>query len=307
MKKIILVIFVVVVAVLGYASVKNGVNLPSPSSSGKLEVTTSFYPLYFFAKEIGGEFVHVTNITPSGAEPHDYEPSTSDIAQIEKSKLLILNGRGFESWGGKIKDILKDKGETGILEVTEGLAILQSEDMKPLVTDPHIWLDPVIAKDEANRIASVFYQVDPPRAVQYQVNLQKLQMELDQLDTEFKTSLSNCKQKSIVTSHSAFGYLAKQYGLKQISISGLSPDAEPSPKDLARVSDFVKKNNIKYIFFETLVSPRLADTIAKETGAKSLIFNPLEGLTPEEQRQGKDYFSVMRENLQNLKIALECN
>ena len=173
-------------------------------------------------------------------------------------------------------------------------------------TDPHFWIDPVMYKKMASIVEQAFELKDPENAILYATNLKVLDAKLDALDHEYRVGLSHCAKKDIVTSHSAFAYLAKEYGLNQVSIAGLSPDAEPSPKQLVDIATFAKKNDVKYIFFESLVSPRLADTIANEIGAKTLVLNPLEGLTPADVATGKDYFSVMRENLGNLRIALNC-
>jgi zinc transport system substrate-binding protein len=268
----------------------------NPIDRSKIQVTTSFYPLYFFASEIGGDKVEVRNITPVGAEPHDYEPSAQEIAAIEDSQMLVLNG-GVEAWGDRIKDQL-DAKKTLVIIAGEGLFATNS--------DPHIWLDPVLAKKEAARILQGFIQIDLKNKVYYEANAQALNVKLDQLNSEYKNSLQNCNNKNIVTSHAAFGYLASEYGLKQIPIAGMSPDAEPSIQSLTQVADFVKANKIKYIFFETLVSPKFAQTIAQETGAQTLVLDPLEGLSVQDMQSGINYVSVMESNLKNLKIALEC-
>lgn len=262
--------------------------------SYKLQITASFYPYYFFASKIGGDKTDVINITPSGGEPHDYEPTSQDIVNIQASKLLILNGT-VEPWANKVKDTLKDK-KTVILEVGGEL----------FTQDPHVWLSPTLAKKQVNTILNEFIQIDPVNENYYYINANKLLGELDGLDNEFKNGLSSCKQKNIVTSHAAFAYLASDYGFNQVTITGVSPDEEPSLKKLGQLADFVRKNNIKYIFFESLVSPKLAETVAYETGAKTLVLNPIEGLTPEEVELGKNYLTIMRDNLQNLKVALEC-
>jgi zinc transport system substrate-binding protein len=175
-----------------------------------------------------------------------------------------------------------------------------------MILDPHIWLDPKLAQKEIATIAMAFEKFDNTNRVFYEKNAISLKNKLDVLDQGFRLGLLNCQQNNIVTSHAAFGYIASDYGLNQISVTGLSPDAEPSPQKMAEISQFAKTNQIKYIFFETLVSPRLADTIAGEIGAKTLVFNPLEGLTKDEQAKGWDYFSIQKENLANLKIALGC-
>lgn len=271
----------------------------------KIQVTTSFYPLYFFAREIGADTAEVKNITPAGVEPHEYDPTTSDIARIEKSNVLILNGT-VETWGDKIKENLKGTPVV-IITASDGLMNQQLIEDSKVVADPHVWLSPRVAKKQVERITTGFVQVDPQNSSYYQANEKKLIDQLDQLDKKFKEGLASCKQKDIITSHAAFGYLASAYGLTQISISGLSSDAEPSAGKMVEIVKFAKERNIKYIFFESLVSPKLSDTIASEIGAKTLVLDPLEGLTDNDIKHGKNYFSVMEENLKNLQIALQCN
>jgi zinc transport system substrate-binding protein len=305
-----LIVFVFGAIFLIAASYTLGVSLfkktsSSPSQNNKLQVVTSFYPLYFFASQIAGDKAEITNITPAGAEPHDYEPSTQDIARIERASILILNGGQLEVWGDNMKENLRNKN-IEVVTAGEGLVTQEVEEEGEHIIDPHVWLDPVLAKKEVQKIAQAFIKVDSANKTFYESNEKNLENRLDSLDTLFKEELGECQQKNIVTSHAAFGYIAFRYGLKQVSISGLSPDQEPSPKKLAEVARFAKDNNIKYIFFETLIIPKLSETIAQEIGAKTLVFNPLEGLTKDDEDAGKDYFSIQQENLTNLRIALEC-
>lgn len=288
---IILLSYAVKIVIFSNNNSENTISL----NKDTITVTTSFYPLYFFAKEIGGDKADIVNITPAGSEPHDYDPTPANIVQIEKSKLLILNGAGLELWGDKIRENLKGK-KTVILTMEE----------EKTVKDPHVWLSPLLAKKQVEKITQGFEQVDSTHSSYYQGNAKELEDTLDALDKKFKDGLRTCKQKDIITSHAAFGYLAQSYGFNQVAISGLSPDEEPPPSKLAEVAKFAKENTIKYIFFESLVSPKLSQTIAKEVGAKSLVLNPIEGLTPEEMQAGKNYSTLMEENLSNLKLALEC-
>ncbi|HSX19465.1 MAG TPA: zinc ABC transporter substrate-binding protein [Candidatus Saccharimonadales bacterium] len=301
MKNLFIPIVIVFVLVAGFLFYKNKPSKVDQTS--RIAVTTSFYPLYFFASQIGGDKVSVVNITPAGSEPHDYEPTTADIAKIQNSKLLILNG-GVEAWGDKIKSNLGPT--TTIVIAAEELLTQQVEEDGQNVQDPHVWLDPILAKAEVEKISQALVSIDSQDASYYQKNTQDLEAKLDLLNTQYKQGLANCGRKDVITSHAAFGYLSSRYGLNQVSIAGLSPDEEPSLKQLSAVSQFAKANNVKYIFFESLVSPKLSETIANEVGAKTLVLNPLEGLTDDETGQGADYFSVMRQNLENLKIALEC-
>lgn len=270
----------------------------TPNQSGdRITVVTSFYPLYYFTREIAGDGVEVVNLVPAGAEPHDFEPGTQDIARIAKSRLLVVNGAGFEPWAESIPGGLPNN-QTRIIFVAEGL--VQN-------TDPHVWLDPVLAQEEVKIITRALGEVDPAHQVSYQANGLKLSQKLAALDRDFRVGLANCQHKQAVTSHAAFGYLAARYGFVQVPLAGLSPEDEPSPRQLADLVDVVKKDRIKYVFFETLVSPRLSQTLAAEAGVRTLAFDPVEGLTEEDQRAGADYFSLQKQNLANLRLALECN
>lgn len=292
---------ILLMAVLGYIFYRGLFKHPTDSSTNKnkIEVTASFYPLYFFASQIGGDKSNVKNITPAGAEPHDYEPTTQDIAGIEKSNLLILNGGNLETWGNKIKDNLKG---INITIVVAGEKITDQQ----IIQDPHVWLSPPLAKQEVKVILEGFLKVDSKNKNYYSINADNLLQKLDQLDQEYKQGLSSCSKRDFVTSHAAFGYLAKAYNLNQVAISGISPDEEPSAQKLAEISDFSKKNNVKYIFFENLLSPKLSETIATEVGAQTLVLDPIEGITDNDLKTGKNYITVMKDNLINLRKALEC-
>ncbi len=308
-KKNLIILFLGVVAIvlliyiLDNRVIKNSIS--SINGSKKLQVTASFYPLYYFATQIGGDKADIRNITPAGAEPHDYEPTAQDIARIENSNMLILNG-GIEAWGDKIKQNLSGKNVL-IVVAGEGLLTRKLTENGQTSSDPHVWLDPKVAKIEAGRIAQEFIKIDPASSSFYQNNEKQLDSKLDELDQAYKKGLANCKQKDIITSHAAFGYLGKEYGLNQVSVAGLSPDEEPSAQQLTDVSNFAKQRHIKYIFFESLVSPKLSDTIATEVGAQTLVLDPLEGISDTDMGKGRNYFTVMQDNLKNLQIALECS
>lgn len=258
-----------------------------PSSSGKTEVVASFYPLAFAAESIGGPTVEVTNLTSAGTEPHDVELSVRDVERVRSADVVLYLGSGFQPAveravdGADVEaiDLLADPTSTD-----EGI-------------DPHVWLDPLRYTEIANRIGEVLDR--PAAARQFGQRLRDLHQELEQ-------GLAECERREIVTSHDAFSYLADRYGLEQISISGISPEAEPTPRELERVVAEVRASGATTVFFETLVTPRLAETVARETGTQAATLNPLEGLTEEEVDEGSDYFSVMRANLAALREALGC-
>ncbi len=276
------------------------------ASSKKMKVTTSFYPLYFFASTVGGEWVGVQNITPPGAEPHDYEPTPNDIIAIEQSDILIINGGKLEAWGNDIRKNM-DPAKTTLVVAGEGLTTQTVVEEGKTITDPHVWLSPPLAKEMVGKILAAFVARDPEHTDYYTKNAGVLVDQLNMLDQEYRAGLHACQRKDFVTSHAAFGYLASTYELDQISITGISPDTEPSSKDLAAITQFVRAHHITVIFFESLVSPKLAQTIATETGSKTLVLDPIEGISLEALKSGSDYLTVMRANLQNLQIALSCS
>jgi len=302
-KIIALILFALFMIVGTFFAIKKSSNVNL--DAGKLQVTTSFYPYYYFTERIGGNKADVTDITPPGGEPHDYEPSSGDIVKIDSSKLLILNG-AVESWGSKIQQDLKGTN-TQILVAGTGLFSQNVIDENGINSvDPHIWLSPRLAKIQVSRILNAFINIDPANKNYYTANTNKLLSDLTILDQDYKTGLSSCQKKDIVTSHAAFGYLATDYELTQIPIAGLSPDAEPSLKQLADIANFSKVNGIKYIFFESLASPKLSQTIASEVGAQTMVLDPIEGLTPDALSKGGNYLTVMRQNLHNLEVVLDC-
>ncbi|HUC89244.1 MAG TPA: zinc ABC transporter substrate-binding protein [Patescibacteria group bacterium] len=292
-KKIIISI-VFVTAILGGVAFMISQNNTSIKDNGKLKVAASYYPLYDFAKNIGGNKISVINMTPPGAEPHDFEPSPKALADASKSAVFIYNGGNLEPW---TKGYLQDYKHTAI-KASTGIA-LQAQ-------DPHFWLDPVLAKQVVINIRDGLIKADPANSVYYTYNAADYIVKLAQLDQDYRNGLATCQTRTIITSHQAFSYLAKRYNLDVMAIAGISTDEEPSAAKLAELSQAVRADNIKYIFFESLASPKLADTIAKETGAKTLVFDPIEGLTNEAQKQGQDYISVQRQNLANLRTALAC-
>jgi zinc transport system substrate-binding protein len=278
---------------------------PLETDPNKLQVAASFYPLYDFAKHVGGDKIQVTNMTPAGAEPHDYEPAPQLLARTQKTPVFIYNGGHLEPWTA---GFLTDYKHTAV-KASQGIDLMTADDEDDpdkTVQDPHFWLDPVFARQIVVNISDGLSEADPANARYYAQNAETYLRRLDQLDQAFRHGLANCQLRTVISSHDAFSYLGKRYGLEIISIAGLSPDEEPSAASLAQVSQTVREQEIKYVFFESLVSPRLADTIAAETGAKTLVFDPIEGLTAAAQKQGKEYISVQQENLANLRTALAC-
>jgi zinc transport system substrate-binding protein len=293
----------------------------SPAVADTPLVVASFYPLYEFSRQIAGDRAEVVALVPAGVEPHDWEPSPQDLVRMQKAKLFVYNGAGLEPW---VEKLLRDAKTKGVVAVrtTERVALLTGEGQghehaqeaqsgaQPKgathPVDPHVWLDPVRAQTQVEAIRGGLAKVDPVNAAAYAANAQAYRSKLAALDAAFASGLEQCARREIVTTHAAFSYLARRYRLTQISISGIEPESEPSPADLAALVKQVKERKIRYVFFETLVSPKLAQTLAREVGAKTLVLNPIEGLTKEEQAAGKNYVSLMEENLRNLRTALDC-
>lgn len=270
-----------------------------PPKADRLQVVASFYPLREFTRQVGGDRMEVTSLVPPGVEPHDWEPSPADMAQVQRARLFIYNGAGLEPWVAKLLREIAGKGLVAV-KVTEGLPL------KGTPPDPHVWLDPVLVQSQVEAIRAGLARADPAHAATYEANARAFTAKLAALHGEFEQGLAKCARRQIITSHAAFGYLAARYGLALISIAGLAPEAEPNPAELARLVQLVRRHGIRYVFFETLVSPRLAEALAREVGARTLVLNPIEGLTKEEAGTGRDYLALMRENLRSLREGLEC-
>jgi zinc transport system substrate-binding protein len=254
---------------------------------GGKDVVAAFYPIAFAAGQLDPA-ADVTNVTPPGAEPHDLEATPRDVQDIESADIVLLMGQGFQP------QLEKAAGQSASGDVVE---LLETPGLDLTPGDPHVWLDPPRFEKIVTRIGEALG--DPAAAEAFNAKLATL-------DEEYRAGLANCERTEIVTSHEAFGYLAGDYGLKQVAISGISPEAEPTPAALQAAVDAVRKTDATTVFTEPLVSPKLSETVARETGAKTDTLNPIEGLTPDEQSKGEDYFSVMRENLAALRRALDC-
>jgi zinc transport system substrate-binding protein len=274
----------------------------------RLDVVASFYPLQFVADRVGGDSVTVSNITPAGAEPHDFELTARDAGRLEDADLVVYPAGlapsiddGIDAVGATALDISAVADLDLHRDSTEDTASGHDESD----VDPHFWLDPMRLADVGDAVAARFSELAPSEAATFEQNAAALRADLEQLDQEFADALAECASTDLVTSHEAFGYLAQRYGLTQVGITGLSPDSEPSPARLAEVADFVEANHVQTIYFETLVDPSIAETVATETGANTAVLDPLEGLTDESA--GADYLAVMRANLASLRSGLGCS
>ncbi|MFF7457298.1 metal ABC transporter substrate-binding protein [Kitasatospora sp. NPDC008115] len=287
---------------------------------GRLNVVASFYPMEFLATKIGGEHVKVTGLTAAGVEPHDLELTAKQVGRVQKADAIVylkgLQPTVDKAVAGSEAKHKVDATAAVPLEdhnLPEGHAEGDGHDHEghddghhhdEAAGDPHIWLDPTRYAAVARSVGAEFAAADPEHAEDYRRNTDDLVGRLTALDQEFKDGLKDAPNRTFVTSHAAFGYLAEAYGLTQVSINGVDPESEPTPARMADVQKAAKENGVTTIFFETLASPRLAETVAKDLGLRTAVLDPLEGVKDQAE---DDYLTVMRQNLTALQTALGAN
>lgn len=298
LKKVISLIVLIVVVSGSLTWLWLARNQQSHAANGKITVSASFYPLYEFARQVGGDKIIATSVIPAGAEPHDYEPTPQVLVATQKANTFIYNGGTMEPWVDKFLPDYKNLA----IKASDHINLQQTSEGK----DPHFWLDPMLAQQIVANIRDGLIKISPANKDYFTKNAAAYVAQLAQLDKDFKTGLQTCQTRTIITSHDAFSYFGQRYNLDVVSIAGMDPDSEPSAAKLAELSNLVRQKNVKYVFFESLVSPRLADTIAQETSAKTAVFDPLEGLTDDAQKAGKNYITVQHDNLKALQLALGC-
>jgi zinc transport system substrate-binding protein len=293
---------------------------PAPATPARPLVVATFYPLWEFARQVAGDRAEVVSLVPPGIEPHDWEPAPQDVARVQKARLLVYNGAGFEPFVDRLLQEVAGKGtvavnatasielidDSGPAHDHKGAPAHRSTMPKGAAVNPHVWLDPVLAQAQVETIRAALARVDPANASRYGENAQAFTARLAELDEAFRTGVATCARRTVIVSHAAFPYLARRYGLREVAVSGLAPQSEPSPADLARIVRLARREKVRYVFTETLVSPKVAETLAREIGAETLVLNPLEGLTREEASAGKDYLALMRDNLGSLRKGLDC-
>ncbi|MDU0349498.1 metal ABC transporter substrate-binding protein [Actinomyces sp. MRS3W] len=280
-----------------------------------LSVAASFYPIQYLTEAVGGDHVDVTSVTPTNVEPHDYELAPKDVTALSATNLVVYVA-GFQP---SLDDALAEVSGPTVLELSatvdlvhhDGVAHDHDEDTEDTEeeadhdaaesTDPHFWLDPVRMQAAAQAIETALAQADPDHAADYEANLATLTDTLEGLDADYSNGLAQCERTTFVTAHSAFGYLADRYGLTQASVSGLDPESEPSPSELAAVKKIVEETGTTTIFTEELVSPKTAEALAAETGATTAVLNPIESAPA-----SGDYAGAMTTNLEELRTALSC-
>jgi zinc transport system substrate-binding protein len=289
--------FAVNVSINSTASINN-----TDANHSRLKIIASFYPIYEFVKRVGGNNVNITTLIPIGVEPHNFEPTIQQIQNAESADLIIYNGAGLEKWIDKIDSKSK-------VDASQGLNFLKGNDSESAGTyDPHVWLDPVLAEKEIENIRDALVKVDPDNSQYYQSNADKFIAELNNLDNKIKTELTTCDKKDFIAFHNAFTYFANRYGLNQHSILGITPEGEILPQRLQEVIQTARDLGLNIIYSEDLVDPRSADVIAQEIpNGKVLILSPIEGINADEQKAGIGYLDKMNEDMDNLKIGLQCH
>jgi zinc transport system substrate-binding protein len=331
MKKRLKILFFIIIASLIFASCA-GQREKNPSINDQeniqeqvdttpmIKVFASFYPYYDFAKKIGGDKADVQLIVPPGAEPHSFELAPRQIVQLQEADIFIYNGLGVEPWADKALHLIEDRSVL-IVEGSRGIELLKlngihhengdhddhddyGHDHFEGEYDPHVWLDPIKTIQIAENIMKTYIEADPDNKNYYEENFEKFKERLEKLHEDFEEGLKNIRERKILVSHSAFGYLAHRYDIEELNVAGLSPHEEPSPARLAQLTKEAKKYNIKYIFFEALATPKTAEILAQEADLDILILYNMEGMTEELIEGEEDYISLMYANLENLRKAL---
>lgn len=273
----------------------------------KPRAVASFYTLAHFTEIAASGRLEVLSVAPAGADSHDFEPTPRDIKKAASSELFVYLGGGFDPWAARIAPELEKAG-VKVIEMAASIPFAGAggghvHEDEP---DPHIWLDPELAAGMVRAIADALASVDPEGGDAYKSSADSYAAELMKLDAEFWEGLGHCKRRKIVVTHDAYGYLARRYGLSVVPLSGVMHGAEPSARRVADVAAMARKEGIRHIFTEPMAGPGIAGTVAREAGAEVLTLSPIEGLSAEDARAGKDYLTLMRENLSNLRKALEC-
>ena len=275
---------------------------PGTSDAASLNIVAAFYPFQFIAERVAGDHANVTSLTEPGAEPHDVELKPSQVANLAEANLVVYE----KSFQAAVDEAVAQSGNPNVIDTATVVALkplADSEDHDHL--DPHVWLDPTNMIKITDAVRDKLAAVDPGHAGDYTERAARLTQDLTKLDQSFAAGLKSCQREDFITTHAAFGYLASRYHLNQIGVSGISPDAEPSPARIAEISDIALEYEITTIFSETLVSPAVAESIAGDLGLRTDVLDPIEGITPESR--GQDYLAVMDANLAALQKANGCS
>lgn len=291
----------------------------SGKDDNKIQAVATFYPMYEFTKEVLGETGEVSLLVTAGTEPHDYEPSAKDMADISDADVFVYNSEAFETWVENLTDNLNED-KTLVIEAADEIELLttteEAHDHESEAetdedghdhdgVDPHVWTDPLMAVKEVQEIAQELGEKYPEQKATFDKNAQNYITKLEQLDADYQAAFKDAKNKTFLVQHAAFGYLAHQYGLTQESIAGLSPDQEPTPARLAELKHFVEEHEVSVIYFEENANSKVAETLSNETGVELAVLNPLESLTNDQMEAGETYLSVMEDNLAALQKSIK--
>ena len=285
----------------------------SQGGRDRLAVVATVYPLGYFSERVGGDLVDVQVLIAPGVEAHGFDPTASDLLAINAADVIVMNGLGLELWLERAIDALGEGAQGILVEAAdpalarEGIVHGHGDEEGHEDVDPHMWLDPTLAVRQVERIRAAFAAADAANADAYKRGADALIAELDALDKEFAEGLGDCRHEHFVASHAAYGYLAGRYGAKQVSVAGLSAEAEPSPRRLAEISDQVTEMGLGYVLVEPVLSGGLAQTLARETGIELIPIHAIGSVTEDELDAHGDYFGLMRDNLTSLRLALECS
>jgi zinc transport system substrate-binding protein len=277
----------------------------APQVSDRTKVVASFFPIYEFVKAVGGDKIDLSSLISIGSEPHSFDPTIQDIQKADLANLLVYNGASMEEpWIHKLTP-------QNAVDTSRGINLLPNQNDPDIKgpTDPHIWLNPVFAKQQVLNIRDGLVKIDPKNAVYYNQNSQKFIGQLDKLDAAFRGNLSssNCAKRDIIAFHRAFTYFANQYGLTQHSVQGLTPQGEVLPQKLVEVVNLATNLGLKVIYSEDLIDPRSSQAIAEQIpGSKVMVLSPIEGIKAEEQKVGIGYLDKMYKDLDALKVGLQC-
>ena len=287
---------------------------PDEPADGKITVVTTTYPLTFMARRIGGSRVSVVQLIKSGVEAHDFEPVPSNVRTIASADIFFYNHPAFEPWalaaatasGSRSGGTAQSNAIQTVILESEG-EDHGSQEVNDADFDPHVWLNPLRAQEQAERIAAALVTADPDGSLEYVRNSDGLEAELRGLDELIARRLSDCALDTAVVSHLAYGHMAERYGFNQLGLAGLSPEFESGPSHIASVIRQIDELGIRYILQEPIASDRLAETVAAEAGVDILVMHPLAVRTFDEAKAGADYFSIMQANSEALAIALQCS
>jgi zinc transport system substrate-binding protein len=301
----ILATVIIVIVLAGIFAGFNLLNSTPPSSDATLKVLATFYPLYDFAKNVGGDKVTVSILVPETVDVHDFDPTPSSIASVARANVLIFNGAGLEPW---ISSVVKaaDNPNLTLVDSSAGIQLMQVSPQfqsNRQTYDPHFWLNPVLVKQQVNNILNGLIEADPSDSQYFTQNALSYQSKLDNLNAQIITATTNVKTRYFVTFHESFAYFAKEYDLTQIPVVGPSQE-EPTANDIQNVINAINEHHLLYVGYESLENPAVPESVGSQTNATLILMNPIEGLTADDKAAGKDYLILMQENLSNIVLAL---